>query len=285
MELSRTIAKEKRIGILVVDARQVYMEKILMQMGYVTDSWDLREGGLPPEGAGIWTAEVLLLPVPISKIKEQKILYQRLRQHKATMELCIGGVFPKELQEVLEQEQIPWLDVLEQKEVAAKNAIATAEGTIAELSKIMPVNIEGSHIIVMGFGNCARPIAEKLYCLGAKVSVVARSEKALSSAHYFGYMDYPMDAEIPFGDADGIINTIPAPVITRKEIDRLKEDAVIVDIASAPGGCDGAYCREKGVPYVLALGLPGIYAPKTSGEILLAAMPFGFTPAEHKWKS
>lgn len=52
----------------------------------------------------------------------------------------------------------------------------------------------------------------------------------------------------------------------------------MLDIASAPGGCDSAYCKEKHVPYKLALGLPGLYCPKTSAMILLEAMPFGYKP-------
>ncbi len=285
MEISQTVSKEKRTGIFIVDDRQVYMEKMLKEKGYGTCSWDLREGELPPEDEEIWKSEILLLPVPVSRIREQMILYQRIHRNRETLELCIGGIFPTELQEVLLQDQVPWLDVLKDKTVAKKNAVATAEGAIAELSRMMPVNIERSHIIVMGFGNCARPIAEKLYCMGAKISVVARSEKALSMAHYYGYMDYPMDACIPFDEADAVINTIPAFVITAKEIDRLKEDAVVLDIASAPGGCDMGYCKKKGVACKLALGLPGIYAPKTSAEILLEAMPFGYKPSENKWKS
>lgn len=284
MEVSRTISKEKKVGILMVDQRQVYMEKLLRQKGYETCLWNLLEQEMPGSKEEIWSAEILLLPVPINRIKEQKILGERIQEHKDTLECCMGGVFPKALREILEAEKIPWLDVLQNREVAAKNAVATAEGTVAELARLMPVNIEGAHIIVMGFGNCARPIAEKLYCMGADISIVARSEKALSLAHYFGYMDYPMDACVPYDRADAIVNTIPAMVVTKKEIDQLKEDAVILDIASAPGGCDGAYCERKGVPYRLALGLPGIYAPKTSAEILLEAMPFGVLPRENKWK-
>ena len=74
-------------------------------------------------------------------------------------------------------------------------------------------------------------------------------------------------------------------IVVKKEIDLLHEDAVVLDIASAPGGCDSAYCKEKHVPYKLALGLPGLYCPKTSAMILLEAMPFGYKPNREKWKS
>ena len=98
-------------------------------------------------------------------------------------------------------------------------------------------------------------------------------------------MDYPMDAEIPFAKADAVINTIPALVINKREINLLQPDAVVLDIASAPGGCNFPYLKERGIAHKLALGLPGIYSPKTSGEILLAEMPFGYKLSETKWMS
>ena len=272
------IGKDKTVGILVVDGRQTYMAKLLLKKGYSVVTW--QEGD---ENMG--DANVVILPVPVSRVKNQKWLIECLKGHKDEIELCLGGVFGEELVKVLEELEIPWSDVLRDPEVAMKNAIATAEGTIAELSKLMPVNIEGSNVIVMGFGKCGKPIAEKLYCMGANVSVVARSERALSLAHYFGFMDYTMDAEIPFAKADAVINTIPALVINKREINLLQPDAVVLDIASAPGGCNFPYLKERGIAHKLALGLPGIYSPKTSGEILLAEMPFGYKLSETKWMS
>ena len=272
------IEKDKIIGILVVEGRQIYMADILRKKGYPVKTWE-------QEDEDMGNANVLILPVPIHRVKNQKWLQNCIKKHREKIELCLGGVFPEVLTQLLKELKIPWVDVLKDKDVARKNAIATAEGTVAELSRLMPVNMEGAHVIVMGFGNCGKPIAEKLYCMGAMVSVVARSEKALSLAHYFGFRDYPMDAEIPYESVDAIVNTIPALVITQKEIDKLSPDAVIVDIASSPGGCDFDYCKKRGIQYKHALGLPGIYSPKTSGEILLEAMPFGYKPQSAKWMS
>lgn len=279
------ICKDKSIGVLIADDRQRYLSDLLVQKGYTVIPRDttIHEDFLPDED--IWTANVLLLPVPVHKLQQQHQLIACILAHRYSMELCIGGVFPEHLVEVLDEHQIPWLDVMQDSMVASKNAIATAEGTIAECIKQMPINLENAHVIVMGFGKCGKAIAEKLYCMGANVSVVARSEQARSLAQYFGFMDYPMDADIPFDEADAVINTIPAPVLGEKELSQLTPDAIVIDIASAPGGCDFSYCKEKGIHYKHALGLPGIYAPKSSAEILLEAMPFGYKPSTTKWKS
>ena len=80
--------------------------------------------------------------------------------------------------------------------------------------------------------------------------------------------------ELTLEGADGVINTVPARIIGEKEIDGMRRDAALIDIASAPGGCDLAYCERKGIPCKLTPGIPGIYSPKTSAQILLQAMPF-----------
>ena len=167
MEQKEIVAEEKVIdkstgvGILIVDQRQVYMAKLLEERGYRLITWDLREGQMPRGKDPIWCAGVLILPVPVSRVQDLARLEQCLIMHRYDIKMCIGGAFPQELKELLDQYEIPWMDVLTDSGVAMKNAIATAEGCIAELSRLMPVNIEDANIIVMGFGNCGKPIAEK----------------------------------------------------------------------------------------------------------------------------
>ncbi len=43
----------------------------------------------------------------------------------------------------------------------------------------------------------------------------------------------------------------------------------MIDIASAPGGIDYAYCAQNGMNAKLCGGLPAKYSPKSAAEILL----------------
>ena len=61
-----------------------------------------------------------------------------------------------------------------------------------------------------------------------------------------------------------IINTVPSLVITQDILESMSKEAVILDIASKPGGTDFVYAAEKGISAKLALGLPGIYSTKSS---------------------
>lgn len=269
---------KNRIGIIATDLRQIYMEKILKEKGYAIVLWD-QQSVITDMPLDFWECSDYILPVPMSRLKNVEMVTEQLIRHKNKKTRVFGGVFSPDMKRDLEQAKIQVIDVLKDQQVARRNAIATAEGTLAELAKLMPVNIEDSGIMILGFGKCGKIIAEKLYCLGAKVSVVARSKEALELARLFDYAPYVLEigvkeGKIPYGKMDAVINTIPAAVFGAYEINQLKKDAVVIDIASAPGGCDFAFLKEKKIPYCHALGLPGIYSPKSSAQILLDAMPF-----------
>ena len=67
---------------------------------------------------------------------------------------------------------------------------------------------------------------------------------------------------------DFIFNTIPSLVIDSECIDNMKNEAIIVDLASKPGGTDINYAKFKGIKTIWALSLPGKTAPVTAGRII-----------------
>ena len=75
-----------------------------------------------------------------------------------------------------------------------------------------------------------------------------------------------LDKEI--ADSDICINTIPYPILTAKTLSNVPTHALIIDLASKPGGTDFRYAEKRGIKAILAPGLPGIVAPKTAGQIV-----------------
>lgn len=69
-------------------------------------------------------------------------------------------------------------------------------------------------------------------------------------------------------ECDLLINTIPAKVINKDAIQNLPASAIIIDLASKPGGTDFDYAKQRGIEAILARSLPSIVAPKTAGKIL-----------------
>lgn len=78
-----------------------------------------------------------------------------------------------------------------------------------------------------------------------------------------------MHQKIQCSKYDFIFNTVPAPVLTKERLQGVKPEVCIIDIASRPGGTDFSYCQESSIFAKLCLGLPGIYAPKSSAGILM----------------
>lgn len=158
--------------------------------------------------------------------------------------------------------------------VAIPNSIPTAEGAVAKAMAELDVTIHKSQAIVLGFGRCAQTLVRVLVGLGAHVRVFARSAGQRARADEMRASAHPL-AALPdlIGAADVIFNTIPAPVLPAELLPKVSERAVIIDIASAPGGVDFAAARALGRRAFHELSLPGRVAPATAGAILADAIP------------
>lgn len=264
--------------LLISDMRQVYLAEILTKKGLNVRCLDIRNSETAPEQleklkSFLVEADMLILPIPVSKVPDQRQLNDILNKNLINGTLVLGGCFSEEQKELLNGRDIHFLDFMEDAIVTEENAVATAEGAIAQLVNYSPYNIDEAKIIVTGYGCCGKAIAARLKALGARVTVLARRREARKEAKKDGFyaVDFAFGPEEAMGAAM-LVNTVPAPVVTRTIIRELPRDAYILDIASAPGGCDFACAREYGIRADLALGLPGKYAPKESAYILNRAI-------------
>lgn len=217
---------------------------------------------------------------PISIAKLQETLHEG--------QIVFGSNLKPDFVRQLREKKIKHYDFITIPGFAEKNAVATAEGTVAEAIMLLKTNLEESNCLVLGYGICGKEIAKKLQMLSAKVSVMARRKEIRKECEQQGYMSLSMFEDLinknsnlenpPFEkteqedtllkEYDLVINTIPDRILSGKAIDMLKQDVVIIDIASNPGGTDFDYCKEHGISAKLCLGLPGKYAPESSGKIL-----------------
>lgn len=165
--------------LLISDMRQVYLAEIMTKRGLNVRCLDIRNSGTVKEQieklkSFLAEADMLILPIPVTKIPEQKMLNDILNKNLTNDTLVLGGCFSPEQQELLERRDIHYLDFMKDEIVTEENAVATAEGVIAELVNHSPYNIEEAKIIVTGYGCCGRAVAARLKALGARVTVLAR---------------------------------------------------------------------------------------------------------------
>ena len=57
-------------------------------------------------------------------------------------------------------------------------------------------------------------------------------------------------------------------ILDDTNLDLLKKDCVIIDVASNPGGVDKNAAKKRGIKLIWALSLPGKVAPTTSAEYI-----------------
>lgn len=242
--------------VLGSETRQIYLAELLQNAGHEVM---VSEQYLPGYH------DAVLLPIP----QTAKYLQENLSKMQKG-QIVYGCNFPSLLLKQCEERKIQCVDYMEQEGAASLNAVATAEGAVAEALKAACVSIHGSRSLVMGYGRCGEVLAEKLVAWKAQVTVLDRKEEKRASARAHGCqaMDFTQ-AEDTMCEYDFIFNTVPALVLDAQLLAHVKKDVTIIDIASKPGGTDFEYCRNHSIDANLCLGLPGKYAPKSSAKILL----------------
>ena len=224
--------------------------------------------------------KVYVLPTPVAKLNKNPVAKEKLKQELIKAHECeaiavkvFGGVFDQEWTTFLEGYEIPYWDFMKLPEVVEGNAWITAEATLAECLKYSSYSICGQNVLMTGYGCCGKKIAELFSLLGAHVVVAARRSEVREEIRRDGYKAISF-VEMPevLSDIVTVINTVPALVLTEDCIRRLPEEAVIVDIASNPGGTDFDAAQKYGITAKLALGLPGIYTTSSSALLLKRAI-------------
>lgn len=250
------------------DMRAVYLARQLRASGFDVATFALsnEEEGVSLENAA--KAEFVILPMPFAKNGLLNAPFADNSIDIAAVAAAVGsrrvlgggngrGLFAS------------YTDYAEDEGYILKNADITAEGAAGRYSALSGRTVRGSRIAVVGFGRVARSAARLFAAMGADITIVARSEPAVEQARSMGYKAAYMGGMCcVLSESDGVVNTVPAPVITAAEILCLPENAVIIDLASSPGGVDFAAAFARGIRAELSLALPGRTAPYSAAEAL-----------------
>ncbi|UQZ37307.1 dipicolinic acid synthetase subunit A [Paenibacillus sp. PK3_47] len=279
-----------RIVFLGGDARQIEVIRKCVEMDASVsaagfDKWDAPSPGVNLELLSaelLGNADVLVLPTVgcddegnISAIFSSERL-QLLEEHFAALPKgCIvyTGMAKPYLRSLCAKYSLKLVELLNRDDVAIYNSIPTAEGALVMAIQNTDFTIHGSISMVLGMGRTGFTMARTLQGLGSKVKVGVRKQEHYARAEEMGWMPF-MTGELlaHIQDVDLIFNTIPGMIITAQVLSRLPKHCVIIDLASAPGGCDFRYAEKRGIKAMLAPGLPGIVAPKSAGIIMANAL-------------
>ena len=225
----------------------------------------------------ILDSEIVILPVPVSfdgvyintPYSDTKLTVSELCEKLNPVSLVFGGCISNTLSQTLTKKGIKHRDYMLRDELAIKNAVPTAEGAIEIAISETPITLHNSNCLVLGYGKVGKILAKSLDALGAKTYVSARKYADLALIE--GHGCYPLtvnEAKTRLGEFDIIFNTVPALILGDTELHRIRRDALVIDLASKPGGVDFEVAKELGIHVVWALSLPGRVAPVTAGIII-----------------
>ena len=233
---------------------------------------------VPCEPSFFAVADVVILPAagtddhgevaaPFGKstLKLTNELAEQLPKHA----VIYTGMARPYLQQLCAMHELKLVELFERDDVAIFNSIPTAEGALKMAIENTDFTIHNSSSIVLGFGRTGFTMARALQALGSKVKVGVRRSEHYARAFEMGLEPfYINDFQHHVSKIDLIFNTIPTMIVTAQIIAKMPVHAVIIDLASKPGGTDFRFAEKQGIKALLAPGLPGIVAPLTAGRII-----------------
>lgn len=262
----------KRILIIGGDSRTDYLRQALVEDGFSAEKFD----GSEPLKNAVDRCDAVVLGLPASKDDktvdapslDESVLLKDLFKLVGRNKLLLAGKMSDSMKAVADVFSVKWVDYFMRDELEILNAVPTCEGALQIAMEELPITISGANALVTGFGKIGEPLALLLKALGANVTVCARKTSARAKARTMGLtaVDFSYFDEC-IAESDVVFNTVPQRIINRESL-IAAQNALIIDLASKPGGVDIEAARDLGVRVIWALGLPGKVAPVTSGNII-----------------
>lgn len=262
----------KRILIIGGDSRINYLAQEMEKEGFKIKRFD----GSEPLKTAVEESDAVVLGLPCSRDDktvdapglDEGVLFKDLFRIMGKNKLLLAGKMSPGIKAVADVFGVKWVDYFMREELEILNAVPTCEGAVQIAMEELPTTVFGSNVVITGFGKVAQPLASMLKAMGANVTICARRISARAKARTMGVsaVDFNYLSEC-MSEADIVFNTVPQCVINRKELIAAK-NALIIDLASKPGGIDMEAAKDLGVKVIWALGLPGKVAPVTAGNII-----------------
>lgn len=221
--------------------------------------------------------DVVVGPIPCSNdgqtlnctFFDEKIYINELFRLMNKNQILIAGRIDEKIRHTAEAFNVYAIDILDREDMAVLNAIPTAEGAIQIAMEELPITLHNSNALIMGYGRVGKILAKMLYGIGAKVCVEARKYADIAGIESCGYKPINLNYLYDYLDKfDVIFNTIPNIILDTPELEKIRPDCLLIDLASKPGGINFQKAKELGRKSIWALSLPGKVAPVTAAKFI-----------------
>jgi dipicolinate synthase subunit A len=266
------------------DLRNVKLAEAIHSDGHCVNLFGFKNAGFSSElqetddlETAIASSDIIIGPLPCTSDNEmlnapfhdKKIHISEVFKIMKKAQLFIAGRINGKIMQMAQAYNIRPIDILEREEMAVLNAIPTAEGAIQIAMEELPVTLNGSRVLILGYGRLGKVLAKMLSGLGAEVYVATRKYSDAAWLRAYGINSVYMDGlDRYLADMDLIINTIPDKVLDQAKLELIEKESLVIDLASKPGGVDFEKAGQIGIKVIWALSLPGKVAPVTAANYM-----------------
>lgn len=224
----------------------------------------------------VYGVDCVILPVPAetgailnTPLSDNSLRTEELISCLWSHQILCGGKFSDESCAMAARMGISTEDLMRRCDFVTGNAAITAEGALSALMDKSLRTIQGSRVLICGWGRIGKHLALRLALLGAEVTVAARQaeDRAMISALGLRAAEY-IRLEAEMGSFDFVVNTIPARVLSDAMLCMMADEAMLVELASPPGGFDRKLAENIGLNVLYLPGLPGAYAPASAAALM-----------------
>ncbi len=227
--------------------------------------------------AAIDDSQIVIGPLPCTNdndilnapFHKEKIHINEVFKKMKKNQLFIAGRISDKIIHLAKAYNVYTIDILEREDMAVLNCIPTAEGAIQIAMEELPVTLNGSKVLILGYGRLGKVLSKMLSGIGADVYVEARKYSDIAWLKAYGinavYIN-ELDKYLP--NMDIIYNTIPCRILDSDKLEITGKDCLIIDLASKPGGVDFEKAKMLGIKVIWALSLPGKVAPVTAANYM-----------------
>ena len=272
----------KIISVVGGDKRNIELARMLCGCGHTAKIFGfINERELPMQCKTLYEAvcdaDCIIGPIPCSHngdalnapFHNAPIYVEDLFRLIAPHQKFLAGVIKPELLELADKYNIHAIDILKREELLIKNSIPTAEGAIKIAIEETDITLHGNRMMVIGYGRIGKVLSGMLRGIGAKVMAIVNTDEAAAQAESCGHEAIhfnQMEASLKY--ADVIFNTVPEILLDRTNMQHIRKNTLIIDLASPPYGVEVNDCREFGLKVLYTNSLPGKIAPVTTASYI-----------------
>ena len=263
------------------DLRSAKLAEMFAQEGYIIhtyglENYDFKNNNIIKEERLKLDDGKIISAIPFSKddkylnapFAKEPISIKNLFEKAVGKEIIVGAV-KQEIYDLANTNNCKLYDILDNEKLTILNVIPTAEGAIQVAMEESEETIHGNNAIVLGFGRIGKVLSKMLVGIGANVYVEARKKEDLAYINAYGYNMVDIKSLKEYlPRCKYIFNTIPHLILDKNMLEYVASDAIIIDLASKPGGVDFEYAKQKNIKAILAFGLPGRVAPYTAAKYI-----------------